>query len=106
MANMEYPIVCYTEDDIKNIQNTIYDWMRLKIKVHFLLKRATNDACCLKCYEAVQGCNPKVKVILITPELDIEANALVQVFYQGSPQLRFCEQSVVGDRSCPFCGTE
>ena len=106
MANMEYPIVCYTEDDIKNIQNTIYDWMRLKIKVHFLLKRATNDACCLKCYEAVQGCNPKVKIILITPELDMEVNALVHVFYKELPQLHFCDQAAVGDRSCPFCGTE
>ena len=103
---MEYPIVCYTKDDIKNRQSAFYDWMLLKIKVHFLFIPATNDACCIKCYEAIRGRDPKVKIILIAPELDMEVNALAHVFYNELPQLHFCDQAAVGDRSCPFCGTE
>ena len=106
MAAVQDRIVCYTEDDVQKWHKQIWEWLLVQIKVHFLLISDEHTACCMECYEAIRGRNPKVKIILIDPKLDIEVNALAAVFYKGYPELRYSDEAAVGDRSCPFCGKE
>ena len=77
--------------------------MEDSVLVHFVLNTHThiNDNWSQAFSQALYGKDPKRKIILITPEMETEVNALVTVFQRGTA---FAGREVaVGDRKCPFC---
>lgn len=104
MALFDYPMVCEVPQDIEEIEDQVFDWLDEKVKVHFIFMGHRNQVCSPKFIEASEGLNPKIKIILIHPRLEVEVNSLVAAFNKGSPALLDGHETAVGDRVCPFCG--
>ena len=106
MSQLNYPLQAYSDSNLQPIQSQIYQWMDVRVSVHFLLNTHinthTNDNWCKAFSQALYGKDPLRKIILITPEMETEEDMLVTVYQRGTASAG--REVAVGDRKCPFCG--
>ena len=101
---LQYPIVCEKARDIKKIENQIFEWLDLKVEVYFMHLTHLNAKCGRQFLEARNGKNSRMKIIFINPKLDVEADALVTVFFTEKPSKSDGQNIRIGSRRCPYCG--
>ena len=101
MPVLLYPIRLYFPWNLLRIENQIFDWLLNEIHVHFVYKN--HKTCCYNFTNSVLGRNPETKILLITPEMNVEVDSCVRAFNNGQPELAGTG-ILPGDRRCPYFG--
>ena len=96
---------CTTVEALNHLQNNICNWLDEGIKVHFLYTSHMSVNCHPNFSLLVQGQHPSIKVIFISPHIENEANAMIQL-YNETHAHQDPEATEVGSRKCPVCNHE
>ena len=105
MAQILYPIVCNNDQALDAIKKNIFKWLGKGINMHFLYSNHLNS-CMNPAFNTVsQGLHPSMKFIFIAPDLELDLNALVQVFNQQFPPEDEDLEAPNGERWFPLCGS-
>ena len=101
MSVLLYPLRCFFPWKLQRIQHQIFQWLLEEVHVHFI--RQDHNICCDQFTTTKLGHDPERKIVLITPDMNVEVDALVTAFNRGHTELAG-NGILPGDRTCPFCG--